>query len=294
LFSTQKAQEAVYNGLAETQATLVVKGGVLAECLAKPSDDCDAIAGTLSVGAAHSTLTQETITIHQGTGSASIVSASAVANDVLAVSQATVALVQGDVVTLWAKTAGSSTLKFGIHTAATLVTGTSVTLGATHSQWQQYSITVAATGNYYYGVFAPGASSETIYIDDIQVTPYADDIQLVLALPTGGNPVDFSAGVDTGTGLFSSSTNKIVVNYNDQYTHLADVTWSGSFIGSSNGDNMLDPGEKIKLTIQLKGITGNKVDANHQFTLEIKSPKGAILSLQRTMPARLYTINDLN
>jgi archaellin len=151
-------------------------------------------------------------------------------------------------------------------------------------------------GAYFYGAYATGAlNSKTIYIDNIQVTPYADDIQLVLALPTGGNPIDFTPGVDgNNDGLFAGSTNKIVINYNDQYTHLADVAWAGVNIGNSNGDSMLDPGEKIKLTISLKGVTANKVDANHQFTLEIKSPRGAILSLQRTMPARLYTINNLD
>jgi flagellin-like protein len=298
LFSTQKSQEAVYNGLAETQATMVVKGAVLAEALTKFTDTMDAEATTMSVGALHSTISQDTVTYNQGTGSMKIVTASAVADDILAVSKIAyiATLVKGDVVTFWAKTDGDCAVTFGIDTTATITAGADkVALSAAHTEWQQYSFTVSTSGSYYYGLYATGASSDTLYIDDVQVTPYADDIQLTLALPTGGNPVDFTAGTDgDNDGLFSGSTNKIVVNYNDAYTHLADVAWSGTFIGNNNNDRMLDPGEKIKLTIALKGITGNKVDANHQFTLEVKSPKGAILSLQRTMPARLYTINDLN
>jgi hypothetical protein len=70
---------------------------------------------------------------------------------------------------------------------------------------------------------------------------------------------------------------------------------------------MLDPGEKLKLTISLDYINDNATDitgdgdtdeevigVNHQFTLELKSPKGAVLSLERTLPARLYEINNLN
>lgn len=164
LFSTQKSQEAVYNGLAETQSTLVVKGSVLAEC----SNDSD------------------------------------------------------------------------------------------------------TTANFLY---------------------------VTLALSTGGNPVDFSdCAADGNTnGLVDdgSKTNKMVVNYNDSDVHLADVFWTKTFIGNNNSDSMLDPGEKLTMKISLANAALS-VDANHQFTIEIKNPRGAILSLQRTMPARLYTINNLN
>jgi flagellin FlaB len=123
----------------------------------------------------------------------------------------------------------------------------------------------------------------------------SDQILVTLALSTGGNGVDFTAGGDVTGGLFSGTkTNKIVVNYNDAFTHLADVAWTAEWIGNNNGDVMLDPGEKVTLTISLAALTGEKVDANHQFTLEIKAPRGAMLSLQRTMPARLYTIDNLN
>jgi len=163
-----------------------------------------------------------------------------------------------------------------------------------------------------------GASSipTTVYvhqhIDDIEInnvstwtstsawTPASSKIILTLALAAGGQSIDFTAGTDgNGDGLFSGSTNKIVVDYNDAYTHLADVAWTGTFIGNNNNDQMLDQGEKIKLIISLKAVNAanggaHPVSANHQFTLEVKSPKGAILSLQRTMPARLYSIDNLN
>jgi flagellin FlaB len=123
----------------------------------------------------------------------------------------------------------------------------------------------------------------------------SDQILVTLALSTGGNGVDFTAGGDVTGGLFSGTkTNKIVVNYNDAFTHLADVAWTAEWIGNDNGDVMLDPGEKVTLTISLAALTTEKVDANHQFTLEIKAPRGAMLSLQRTMPPRLYTIDNLN
>jgi archaeal flagellin FlaB len=122
----------------------------------------------------------------------------------------------------------------------------------------------------------------------------ATSIMVTLALSTGGNGIDFTAGSGSANGIFTApKTNKVVVNYNDAAVHVADVAWTATWIGNSNGDAILDPGEKITLTISLAN-SGIAVDANHQFTLEIKSPKGAMLTIQRTMPARLYALDNLN
>ncbi len=122
----------------------------------------------------------------------------------------------------------------------------------------------------------------------------ATDILVTLALSTGGSGIDFTAGSASANGIFTApKTNKIVVNYNDSAVHVADVAWTATFIGNNNGDAILDPGEKITLDISLAN-SNIAVDANHQFTLEIKSPKGAMLTIQRTMPARLYALDNLN
>ncbi len=314
LFSTQKSQEAVYSGLAETQATMEVKGAVLSMADPKFMNPCDVL-NTFTAAGTQATNSLETSIIREGTGSIkAVTTADAASGDAMTVSAAAgMVLTVGDTVTFWAKTDGGLNASFALHTTTALSDGTDkVAINATDANWRLYSLTVTAPGTMYYGVVATGAcASETYYIDDIEVnnvslwtsaaawTPYSSKIILTLALATGGQAIDFTGMTDTnGNGLFdeANKTNKIVVNYNDAYTHLADVAWSGVFIGNNNGDEMLDPGEKIKMTVYLTAVnaTNFKVDANHQFTLEIKSPRGAILALQRTMPARLYGIDNLN
>jgi archaeal flagellin FlaB len=125
---------------------------------------------------------------------------------------------------------------------------------------------------------------------------HADSILITLALSTGGTGIDFTPGNAAGivNGVFTNAkTNKIVVNYNDSAVHVADVAWTATWIGNNNSDNILDPGEKITLEISLANNT-IVADANHQFTLEIKAPSGAMLTIQRTMPARLYELDNLN
>jgi flagellin-like protein len=322
LFSTQKSQEAVYNGLQETQNTLVVKGAVLSEAEPKYADTCeDAADWIVGEGGADSA---ELTILHEGTGSIKLTADGQTANNETLGTSATAAVTvaTGDTITFWAKLGAAALytdkVGFAIDTAAADCDGTADTLvaiDADDTDWHLYTVEVDVANNgqtVYYGVYVTAdIVANVVYVDDIQVnnvslwqsdydwTPYASSIVMVLSLPTGGQAIDFSAGTDTNSnGLFddASKTNKIVVNYNDTYQHFADVAWTGSFIGNNNSDYMLDPGEKIKITISLEAINAGSydVDANHQFTLELKAPKGAILSLQRTMPARLYGIDNLN
>ena len=322
LFSTQKSQEAVYNGLQETQNTLEVKGAVLSQSDAKAKDACDAL-GNWTQGT-NATVALETTTIEEGSGSISCAVTNLVsANETVASAHnwGTPTAATNDTITFWAKISSNLVGKLGFAigatgNACTATSASTVAISATDTNWHNYAVTVAVgnNGNAYYGVYwigAAAAGTETFYIDDVEInnvslwqstyawTPHSSYIILVLSLPTGGQSVDFSPGSDTNSnGLFddANKSNKLVVNYNDSAQHFADVAWTGSFIGNSNSDYMLDPGEKIKLTISLSAINAGsaQVDSNHQFTLELKTPKGPILSLQRTMPARLYGIDNLN
>jgi flagellin-like protein len=321
LFSTQKSQEAVYSGLQETQNTLEVKGGVLSQADPKFKDSCDAVA-TFTAGT-DGTITHETSIIHEGTASVNVTGVGTPAVDALLArsTAGTLTVATGDTVTFWAKLSNGSdgskigfamnTATGGLKTSAT----TKIAISATDTNWHLYSVDInsADAGTVYYGLFALaiGFATDSVYIDDIEVnnvslwqstkswTPYASYIKLTLSLASSGTPIDFSPGNTSSNGIWTGTkTNKMVINYNDAYSHITDVVWSGTFIGNNNGDNMLDPGEKIQVTVDLTAPnTANggayKVDANHQFTLECKTPKGAILSLQRTLPARLYGIDNL-
>jgi flagellin-like protein len=315
LFSTQKSQEAVYSGLQETQNTMEVKGGVLSQAVPKAADSCDDIATTFAAADTGATsITQNTTAadLHEGSGSLDVLVKAAGANgDELAHSAAAVTVAAGDTVTFWAKLGNTALnmVSVGLATDDDISAGVDhLAISATDTSWHLYTMTVTDAGARYYGGFLTGAgAAQHVFIDDIQVnnvslwqstynwTPYASYIKLTLALASTGTPIDFSPGTTNTAGVWTGTkTNKMVVNYNDAYSHVTDVAWTAVWIGNNNGDYMLDPGEKIQLTVDLTAPNAiAKVDANHQFTLECKTPKGAILSLQRTMPARLYGIDNL-
>jgi archaellin len=63
---------------------------------------------------------------------------------------------------------------------------------------------------------------------------------------------------------------------------------------------MLDPNELFLITIDLSVISDNassdaeKMGAYHEFSIEIKPPTGPVLTIERTVPARVSRIVNLH
>ena len=166
------------------------------------------------------------------------------------------------------------------------------------------------------GLYGSGSTTETIY-----------KISLVVAQSVGGDPLDLvppysadDSGIDPD--IVSGAQNKTVISYLDSKQYLSDAPWSVTWLGYSNGDNILDPGEKAELTIWLFdrlnsvsdpdsnnsiglmdgaspggaggiGSTINALGVNDKFIIEVQPESGAVLTLERILPGRLNTVIDL-
>ena len=105
-----------------------------------------------------------------------------------------------------------------------------------------------------------------------------------LSLVAGGSPVNLS-----------STAKEVVVGYKDAAQFENDVPWTIKWIVSKQtpGDDMLEEGELAEFTVDLSGL-GTPLAANTAFNLEIKPPKGAVLNINRTTPAAIQPVMDLN
>ncbi len=122
----------------------------------------------------------------------------------------------------------------------------------------------------------------------------------------GGEPIDFTAPTaDPATGLAAAaSNNHVVISYIDQYQTANDLYWTVTALGKDDSDNMLEQNEKFKITIGAATAgagAGNLIDAlgtdlgpSTSFTIEVKTPNGAVLTIQRTTPSNIDTILNLN
>ena len=145
-------------------------------------------------------------------------------------------------------------------------------------------------------------------------------LTFTLSNAIAGEPVDLtppytSDGSGTDPDISSNAKYVTVVSYNDENQFLSDVPWSITYPGDDDGDNLLENNEKAEITVWLLdrntataiGTNGSVstttaaisvgsqvLTANDEFTIEVKPPQGAVLNIQRSLPAALDTVMDLN
>jgi len=117
-------------------------------------------------------------------------------------------------------------------------------------------------------------------------------VQFTVSTVAGGEPIDLTTGTNQ----------KIVVDYRDAESVEDSVPISITFtVGDS--DSLLEEGELAKILVPLNGqtisgMTGTAIDvdlaASEQFSLEIKPPNGAVILLERTLPAYIDAVMDLH
>jgi flagellin FlaB len=117
------------------------------------------------------------------------------------------------------------------------------------------------------------------------------EVYFTVAVTSGGEPVDFT---DT-----SNSTNIVIITYSDAYQVFPSVNWTMQKLNTVDTDNMLDANELFQITVDLSCVSANATAEQlpgpyHTFQLEVKPPVGAVLVLERTLPARVDQIVNLN
>ena len=139
-------------------------------------------------------------------------------------------------------------------------------------------------------------------------THVVNQISFIVSNVLGGDAIDFTgptANTTSHNGLSAGgSGNKVVIKYIDDNQTVTDLYWTATQLGAGNNDFMLDPGEKFQITV---GSTqngtggGNLVDAlgtplgtNTTFTLEVLTPQGAVLTVERTTPPTIQSKMSLN
>ena len=116
-------------------------------------------------------------------------------------------------------------------------------------------------------------------------------VYFTVGTTTGGDSIDF-------TPPTSGNTSLVVISYNDNYQIFPTVNWTMTKLNTTDADNLLDKTELFMITVDLSCVSANataeqKPGPYHTFRLEIKPPVGAILPIERTIPARVDQIIDL-
>jgi flagellin FlaB len=111
-------------------------------------------------------------------------------------------------------------------------------------------------------------------------------LEITVGIPSAGSPVDFNT-TENGTKM-------VIVTYADDENIFASCNWTLIKLSDLNGDNLLDPNELFQVQVDLAASGNVSIGPYHRFTIQIKPPDGPVLSVERTIPARVSEYVNLH
>jgi flagellin FlaB len=147
------------------------------------------------------------------------------------------------------------------------------------------------------GTFSTERGKEAIYAGLAEVRSSMEIKGSVIALATitgtSGtvNELVFTVGnAMGGEAINLSETDRVVnVEYRDATQRYTVPDWSIIWKVRSDADDLLESGELVEITVPISVTLG----PNTEFTLEVTPPTGAVLNIQRTTPAYIELVYDL-
>ncbi len=112
------------------------------------------------------------------------------------------------------------------------------------------------------------------------------EINLFVGIPSAGTPVDFSPS--------SANISPLVISYTDSNNLLPSMNWTLTKLSVINDDNLLDPNELFQVTVLMPASGNVSIGPYHRFTLELKPADGPVLTIERTIPARISQYVNLH
>lgn len=156
------------------------------------------------------------------------------------------------------------------------------------------------------GTFSTERSKEAVYAGLSEVRSSMEIKGGVIALASSAGT---TATVDSlvftvssamggeGVNLATDEANRVVnIEYRDAVQRHTINNWTVNWLVRSDDDSILETGELAEITVPIteSAVLTPGLSINTTFALEIKPPSGAVFNLQRTTPAYIEKVNDLN
>ena len=310
IFSAERGKETVYAGLSQARGSIELKGSVIANGVPDITlDDGDDI---WDDPGADLTLSTETTDKKQGTASSEIDVASAFTTGLIGSEDIspTVDLTSYESISLWIKSsvttsAGQLQLVIDDSTGCGSASESIDLPVLTANLWKDVTVGISS-GTTRSAVACVGvnvatdlstASSTKINIDDIEAQGQITSVVILVANSVKGEPIDLTEPSDSDDNGIADSEDKrhqLLVSYNDDVQLKSDLYWTKAFVGADDSDDLLEQGERVELTISLKGLDqATPLAKSKRFTLEIRPSEGSVLVIHGTTPDQISTVMNL-
>ena len=174
-------------------------------------------------------------------------------------------------------------------------------------------VTVAAVFGYAVlsaGLFASEREKETLYAGLQQAKANMEVVGSVIAYGDAANPptkvssVLFTcrnaiagAPIDM-TPNRGGGENRCVISLTTTTAYYNNVKWTAQFVGNHDNDQLLEAGEQLEITLDMAdlgaGFGDPAIGPNAMFNIQVKPTQGSTMTIQRTLPAAIYPVMDLD
>jgi flagellin FlaB len=157
------------------------------------------------------------------------------------------------------------------------------------------------------GFFTTDTAKQVVHTGMEQATSSASVVGDVMAAGSGTNVTNITVTLQltAGNNPVDMAKNRTIISYtaidrhvDDLYGTNSTVTWviNETHLGiSSTGDDMLEVNEKLQIELDISWFAaGEELNANEEFTIEVRTPQGAVLPVTRVIPPSVETIMNLH
>lgn len=305
IFSAEKGKEAIHSGLEQARSSMSVVGSIYATGVeADTFDNSD----DAWVASANVTGTTDTADKKEGTASVDLTIDALFATGLVAYEDITSANVSDHYsARLWIKSdtaLAANVLQLVIDdTAGCGSPLETLNISAlTANTWTQVQLKLsdgsALTAVQCVGLNAasdPGAI--VVNVDQVEAPGELSQVHVTLGNTLDGEPINLTTTTDAdGDGIISDEATKshfLSIDFVDSGQRVADVTWTKTTVGKGDGDDLLEPDEKMTVTINVEALDPMP-SSNDEFTLLFRPANGSTLAIERSLPVTIDTSMDLN
>jgi len=309
IFSSEKGKEAVHAGLEQARGSMELVGSVKATSIAATSIDTFESAGSW-VPSANVTIASDTSDYKESATSLDVTIAVGFATGLAAYRNSTAVDLtspQHYALQVWVKSSGgAAAADYAIVLDDTAGCGSPIETidlpALTALTWKQVVLDLATptadSAIVCWGLQATvDDGGEVVTLDLLEAPKEVTAISFVVANALDGEAINLTTTTDADSdGLISDESTKnhvMTIIYADEDQRTTDVVWTRTELGKGDGDALLEPGEKMQITVST--IAANPMPvADTSFNLTLVREQGADMILERTLPSVLVTEMDLN
>ena len=146
------------------------------------------------------------------------------------------------------------------------------------------------------------SGSVIVFASDNAGTGAADNeataIKFTLRNAIAGTPIDM-----TPPGTSGTPGNRCVISMTTANSYYNNIMWTVESIGVSDNDALLESGEQLEITVNVKDLRDAKnvayttqpaLGPNSWFNIQVKPMLGSYMTVQRTLPAGLDPVMDMH